>query len=70
MDMQHPVDKRQTDGPARRLAKPIADGCTMMTKMRRPPSPCPREGEMGLIFWVMAHHGQLLGCVVSTVLRT
>lgn len=70
VDMQHPVYKRRTDGPACRLAKPIADGWTMMTNMRRPPSPCPREGEMGLIFRVMAHHGQLLGCVVSTVLRT
>lgn len=32
MDMQHPVDKRRTDGPARRTAEPRADGQTMMTK--------------------------------------
>lgn len=70
VDMQHPVDGRQTDGPARRLPEPAADGRTTMTKMRRPPCARPGQGGMGLMFMVMAHHGQLLGCVVSTVLRT
>lgn len=70
MDMQHPMDDRRTDGPARRRPEPIADGWTMVARMRWPPSPCPREGDMGLIFVAMARHGQLLGCVVSTVLRT
>lgn len=32
MDMQHPVDNRRTDGPARYSAEPIVDGWTMMTK--------------------------------------
>lgn len=48
VDMQHPVDNRQTDSPARHLAEPIADGQTMMTK-RWSPSPCPREGGVALI---------------------
>lgn len=70
MDMQHPVDSRRTDGPARHLPEPVADGRTTMTAMRWPLLHVQDGGGMGVILMVMAHHGQLLGCVVSTVLRS
>lgn len=50
VDMQHPADGGRTDGPARRLPEPVADGRTMMTKRWDGPLSTSKTGRYGSDF--------------------